>query len=65
MKCMLTWKIAPGDVKSAAEAFLKSGAPAPKGLTFASRRRAPGSATGWAVIEDAEAGKVLAGVYGK
>jgi hypothetical protein len=34
MKYMLAWKIAPGHIKSAAEAFLKAGAPTPKGLTL-------------------------------
>ena len=92
MKYMLAWKIAPGHIKSAAEAFLKGGAPTPKGLTLIGRWHAPGSATGWAVVEgnnatalaqhvaewehllefqitpvleDAEAGKALASVYGK
>jgi hypothetical protein len=91
MKYMLAWKIAPGHIRSAAEAFLKAGAPLPKGLTLVGRWHAPGSAYGWAVVEgsesglaqhvaewehllefqitpvleDAEAGKALASVYGK
>ncbi len=88
---MLAWKIAPGHIKSAAEAFLKTGGPPPKGLTIIGRWHAPGSAYGWAVVEgketsvaqhvaewehllefqitpvleDAEAAKALASVYGK
>jgi hypothetical protein len=91
MKYMIAWKIAPGDIKSAAKAFLKGGAPMPKGLTMIGRWHAPGSSYGWAVVEgnevalaqhvaewehllefqitpvleDAEAGKALASVYGK
>jgi hypothetical protein len=92
IKHMLAWKIAPGHIKSAAGAFLKSGAPAPKGLALIGRWHAPGSAYGWAVVEgndatalaqhvaewehllefqitpvleDADAGKALASIYGK
>jgi hypothetical protein len=92
MKYMLSWKIAPNNIKSAAEAFLKAGGPMPKGLNMIGRWHAPGSAYGWAVVEgnnptavaqhvaewehllefqitpvleDADAAKALASVYGK
>jgi hypothetical protein len=51
MKYMITWKIAPGDHKPAAAAFLKAGAPLPKGLNLIGRWHAPGSGYGWAVVE--------------
>jgi len=92
MKYMLSWKIAPNNIKSAAEAFLKAGGPMPEGLNMIGRWHAPGSAYGWAVVEgnnptavaqhvaewehllefqitpvleDADAAKALASVYGK
>ena len=51
MKFMISWKIAPGNHKPASENFLKSGAPAPKGLTMLGRWHAPGSVSGWALVE--------------
>ena len=51
VKYMISWKIAPGHHKPAAEAFLKGGAPMPKGLSLIGRWHAPGSAYGWAVVE--------------
>jgi hypothetical protein len=51
MQFMVSWKIAPGHHKLAAHAFLKSGAPTPKGLSVIGRWHAPGSACGWAVLE--------------
>lgn len=51
MKFMISWKIAPGHHKPAAEGFLKSGAPMPDGLTMIGRWHAPGSASGWALVE--------------
>jgi len=32
MKYMITWKVSPADYKAAVKRFLKTGAPAPKGL---------------------------------
>jgi len=51
MKYMISWKIAPGHHKPAGEAFLKAGAPLPKGLNLIGRWHAPGSGYGWAVVE--------------
>jgi hypothetical protein len=51
VKYMISWKIAPGHHKAAGEAFLKGGAPMPKGLSLIGRWHAPGSAYGWAVVE--------------
>jgi hypothetical protein len=91
MKYMLAWKIAPGHIKSAAEALLKTSGQMPTGLSQVGRWHAPGSATGWVVVEgdpsavaqhvaewehllefqitpvleDADAAKALATVYGK
>ena len=51
MKFMLSWKILPAFHRSAAEEFLKSGAPMPEGLTYLGRWHAPGSAYGWLLCE--------------
>jgi hypothetical protein len=51
MKFMVSWKIAPGHHKPAAQAFLKAGAPPPKGLSLLGRWHAPGSGYGWALVE--------------
>lgn len=51
MKFMISWEITPGYHKSAGEEFLKSGAPAPVGLTMLGRWHAPGSVRGWALVE--------------
>jgi hypothetical protein len=51
MKFMISWKIAPGHYKPAAEAFLKSGAPMPDGLRMIGRWHAPGSVCGWVLVE--------------
>ena len=59
MKFMISWKIAPGHHKPAAEGFLKSGAPMPDGLTLIGRWHAPGSVCGWALVE----GKDLKALY--
>lgn len=52
---MISWKIAPGNHRAAAKAFLKSGAPAPKGLTLIGRWHGPGSVCGWALVEGEDA----------
>ena len=51
MKFIISWKIAPGNHKPAAERFLESGAPMPDGLTMIGRWHAPGSASGWLLVE--------------
>jgi len=51
MKFMISWKLAPGHHKPAAEGFLKSGAPMPDGLRLIGRWHAPGSVCGWALVE--------------
>jgi hypothetical protein len=51
MKCMISWKIAPGHHKAAAGVFLKSGAPTPEGLNLIGRWHGPGSVCGWALVE--------------
>ena len=51
MKFMISWKIIPGHHKPAGRGFLKAGAPMPKGLKLIGRWHAPGSASGWAVVE--------------
>lgn len=51
MKFMIEWKIAPGCYKSAVERFLATGAPGPPGVKSLGRWHAPGSATGWHVVE--------------
>ena len=51
MKYMLSWRLAPGQHKRAAEAFLANGAPMPEGLTSLGRWHAPGSARGWLIAE--------------
>jgi len=56
---MLSWKVAPGNHKAAAKAFLRSGAPAPKGLTLLGRWHGPGSICGWTLVEGEDA-KALA-----
>ncbi|MCI5122079.1 MAG: DUF3303 domain-containing protein [Candidatus Electrothrix sp. AUS4] len=58
MKFMISWKIAPEDRKSAAEAFLRGGAPMPEGLTLLGRWHAPGSSYGWILVEADDLGPV-------
>jgi len=56
MKFMVTWKIPTGSYQTAIEAYLKTGAPPPAGVTNLGRYHSPGSATGWILVEgDAEA----------
>jgi hypothetical protein len=65
MKFMVTWKIAPNCYKAAVDRFLSTGAPAPKGLKTIGRWHAPGSASGWHVVEgDATAVAELQAVWG-
>jgi hypothetical protein len=51
MKFMLSWRIAPGNHKPAAEGFMKTRAPMPAGLRLVGRWHAPGSVQGWALVE--------------
>jgi hypothetical protein len=55
MKFMVTWKIPPDSYKDAVEAFLRSGAPMPEGLTSLGRWHAPGSSYGWLLVETDDA----------
>lgn len=48
---MCSWKIAPGHYWPAADEFLKSGAPMPDELTMIGRWHAPGSVSGWLLVE--------------
>lgn len=58
MKYMLSWRIACENHKAAAIEFLQSGAPMPDGLELLGRWHAPGSVTGW-VLVDASDPKVV------
>ena len=51
MKFMIAWKIPTSSYKAAAERFLKTGAPVPEGIKTIGRWHAPGSATGWHLVE--------------
>lgn len=51
MKYMIEWKIPPNSYKSTVEAFLDGGAPVPPGLKTVGRWHAPGSASGWHLVE--------------
>ncbi len=51
MKFMVTWNIPTQSYKPAVEAFLRSGAPMPEGLTALGRWHAPGSTYGWLLAE--------------
>ena len=48
---MLSWRIACENHKAAGELFLQSGAPVPDGMQLIGRWHAPGSVTGWALVE--------------
>ena len=56
MKFMVAWKIPPGCYKAAIERFLNTGAPDPTGVRTIGRWHAPGSSTGWHVVEGDAAG---------
>ena len=51
MKFMIAWNIPPSSYKAAVDAFLSSGGPVPEGMTTLGRWHAPGSATGWHLVE--------------
>jgi len=51
MKYMLCWSIPPEHYNAALDAFLKDGAPMPRGLTSLGRWHVPGSTRGWLLCE--------------
>lgn len=51
MKFMVTWRTRPGLYKATVQQFLKTGAPAPKGLKTVGRWHVPGSVLGWHLLE--------------
>ena len=55
MKFMITWKASPGNYKTAVERFLKTGAPAPKGLKTIGRWHTAGSSRGFHLVEGSDA----------
>jgi hypothetical protein len=55
MKFMITWKASPAHYKAAVERFLKTGAPAPKGLKTLGRWHSAGSSRGFHLVEGSEA----------
>jgi hypothetical protein len=55
MKFMITWKAPPANYKTAVERFLKTGAPAPKGLTTIGRWHTAGSSRGFHLVEGSDA----------
>jgi hypothetical protein len=56
MKYMVKWTVPPALYKAAVKRFLKTGGPTPKGLRTVGRWHAPGSMTGWHLVEGTEAG---------
>ena len=55
MKFMITWKASPPNYKAAVERFLKTGAPAPKGLKTVGRWHTAGSSRGFHLVEGSDA----------
>jgi hypothetical protein len=55
MKYMVTWKISPANYKAAVKRFLKTGAPAPKGMKTIGRWHAAGSSRGFHLVEGSDA----------
>ncbi len=55
MKYMVKWTVPPAHYKTAIKRFLKSGGPTPKGLKSIGRWHAPGSTTGWHLVEGTDA----------
>ena len=58
MKFMITWKASPTNYKAAVERFLKTGAPAPKGLKTLGRWHSAGSSRGFHLVEGSDAALV-------
>jgi hypothetical protein len=55
MKFMITWKASPANYKTAVERFLRTGAPAPKGLKTIGRWHTAGSSRGFHLVEGSDA----------
>ena len=55
MKYMVTWKISPSNYKAAVKRFLKTGAPAPKGMKTIGRWHTAGSTRGFHLVEGSDA----------
>ena len=55
MKYMVTWKISPSNYKAAVTRFLKTGAPAPKGMKTIGRWHTAGSTRGFHLVEGSDA----------
>jgi len=55
MKYMITWKISPSNYKAAVKRFLKTGAPAPKGMKTIGRWHTAGSTRGFHLVEGSDA----------
>jgi hypothetical protein len=55
MKYMVTWKISPSNYKAAVKRFLKTGAPAPKGMKTLGRWHTAGSSRGFHLVEGSDA----------
>jgi len=55
MKFMIMWKISPANYKAAVKRFLKTGAPAPKGLKTIGRWHTAGSSRGFHLVEGSDA----------
>ena len=55
MKYMVTWKISPSNYKTALTRFLKTGAPAPKGMKTLGRWHTAGSSRGFHLVEGSDA----------
>ena len=51
MKFMATWKMPPDSQLTAKERFLSAGAPMPEGLKMLGRWHAPGSTSGFLLVE--------------
>ena len=55
MKFMITWKASPANYRAAVKRFLKTGAPAPKGLKTLGRWHTAGSSRGFHLVEGSDA----------
>ena len=55
MKVSIMWKISPAHCTTAFKRFLKTGAPAPKGLKTIGRWHSDGSSRGFHLVEGCEA----------
>jgi hypothetical protein len=55
MKYMVTWTISPANYRAAVKRFLKTGAPAPKGMKTIGRWHTAGSSRGFHLVEGSDA----------